>query len=410
MKALQPVAENERLPLLDVLRGVALLGILLVNMAHFSYPDLYLSFVGNEHFLSNTWHFTDHVTRFLLDVWIQMKFILLFSFLFGFGMAVMRERSLEKGTRFASMYVRRLIVLLLFGTVHAFFIWDGDILTDYALLGFVLLLFGRSKPKTLVIWALSLYLLFSIPFVLSSFVVETGENGMNEWEETMKAEYESEAKQALEVYSNGTFSEIATQRIHDRMTYMSINGMLTFNPFIYFFSSIPYFSMFLLGAAFAKARILHDPDKHQRIHRILWIIGFIIGIGGNLLAALSNQQLYLLIGAPFLMLFYVTTLTYLVTKTSIARWFHPFATVGRMAFTNYLCQSLICTFLFYRYGLGLYGSVGPFVGTLMAFAIFAFQMALSLLWFRRYRTGPLEWIWRSLTYKKRLPMKRTKAA
>lgn len=137
-----------------------------------------------------------------------------------------------------------------------FLIWDGDILTEYALLGFVLLLFRKAKPKTLLIWAISLYLLFCIPFILSSFYQSNGQ----EWVQAVT----QQAKQALHVYGSGSLKDIAEQRIHDRLVYMSSNGMLTYNPLNFFFASIPYFSMFLLGAAAAKSRYLHEPGKHRK--------------------------------------------------------------------------------------------------------------------------------------------------
>lgn len=171
-------------------------------------------------------------------------------------MVVMMERAARRGKRFVPLYARRLAALLLFGTVHAFLIWDGDILTEYALLGFVLLLFRKAKPKTLLIWAISLYLLFCIPFILSSFYQSNGQ----EWVQAVT----QQAKQALHVYGSGSLKDIAEQRIHDRLVYMSSNGMLTYNPLNFFFASIPYFSMFLLGAAAAKSRYLHEPGKHRK--------------------------------------------------------------------------------------------------------------------------------------------------
>lgn len=136
------------------------------------------------------------------------------------------ERALSKGKRFVPLYIRRLLALFIFGTIHAFLIWDGDILTEYALLGLVLLLFRKAKPKTLLIWAVSLYLLFSLPFILASFHQANGQ----EWAQAAI----QQAKQALHAYGNGSLKDIAEQRIHDRLVYMSMNGMLTYNPLNFF--------------------------------------------------------------------------------------------------------------------------------------------------------------------------------
>lgn len=120
MSSLQPTLTNERIGVLDVLRGMAIFGILFVNLAHFSYPDMYLSMLGKENFFMDKWSEADFAAADILKFFIQTKCILLFSFLFGFGMVVMMERAENKGKRFVPLYVRRLMALLLFGTIHAF--------------------------------------------------------------------------------------------------------------------------------------------------------------------------------------------------------------------------------------------------------------------------------------------------
>lgn len=400
MTSLQPTLKDERIQVLDVLRGIAIFGILFVNLAHFSYPDMYLSVLGKNNFFTEKWSELDFGIRMILDVLIQTKFILLFSFLFGFGMVVMMERSLRKGQRFVPLYIRRLLALLILGTIHAFLVWDGDILTQYALLGFILLLFRKAKPKTLVIWAAALYLMFSIPFLLSSFSPSDGQ----EWKQETIQQIEQEAKQTLQVYSSGSFKEIAQQRIHGRMAYMSMNGMLTYNPLVFFLASIPYFSMFLLGAAAAKAGLLHQPEKLRQALKRVWLAGLVIGVGSHVLYGLTEEEVFMLIGAPFLMFFYVTIIVYLYHKTRFAKPLQYFSAVGRTAFTNYLMQSVIGTWIFYHFGLGLYGKVYPAAGILVTIAICSLQMIVSHLWLRTFRMGPFEWLWRSATYLKWQPI------
>lgn len=130
MASLQPTLTNERIGVLDVLRGIAIFGILFVNLAHFSYPDMYLSMLGRDNFFTEKWSDADFAAADILKFLIQTKCILLFSFLFGFGMVVMMERAVSKGKRFVPLYIRRLLALFIFGTIHAFLIWDGDILTE----------------------------------------------------------------------------------------------------------------------------------------------------------------------------------------------------------------------------------------------------------------------------------------
>src|SRR5699024_9875775 len=244
MNDLHAIQEKSRIEHIDVIRGIAILGILLVNMAHFSYPDLYLLLIEPNNFFTKEWSTADQITTTLLDIFVQMKFILMFSFLFGFGMIIMMERAEEKGQKFGPIYIRRLLALLLFGTIHAFFIWDGDILTEYALLGFVLFLFRKRRPKTLLIWMIVFYALFALPIVLATAFSVKESAEMAEFQTEMAAESEQNAKQALQNYGEGTFIEIAKQRIHDRMYYMSMNGMASLNPILYFYVNIPYFSMF----------------------------------------------------------------------------------------------------------------------------------------------------------------------
>src|SRR5690625_3410767 len=205
MNTLQPIQENDRIEHIDIIRGIAILGILLVNMAHFSYPDLYLHLIGPDNFFAKGWNSLDTSTNKLLNTFVQMKFITMFSFLFGFGMIIMMERSEEKGLKFVPIYVRRLLVLLLFGIIHAFFIWDGDILTEYALLGLVLLLFRKRKPKTLLVWTIVFYSLFTIPVALVSAIPMQESVEMTEWETKLSMESEKNAKSALHTYSEGSF-------------------------------------------------------------------------------------------------------------------------------------------------------------------------------------------------------------
>lgn len=397
MNKLHPISEQERLDVIDIIRGFAIFGILLVNMAHFSYPDMYLSLVGKNNFFTENWGALDHLTRGFLDIFVQAKFITMFSFLFGFGMVIMMERAKAKGEKFVPIYLRRLFVLFGFGVIHAFFIWDGDILMDYALMGFVLLLFRNFKPKTLLIWAIVLFSLYSLPYLFIGIYSLSTNNGMETiYDQEFIQEMEKEAKQAMEHYQNGTFLEVFKQRIHDRLYYMDSLGMWPLQPILYGYSMIPYFSMFLLGAAFAKWRMFHEVKKNQQLlKRICWT-GLLVGLPLNILAVF--EQSFWFIGAPFLMLFYVMSITLIMKQQKWQKKFMKVAAVGRTAFTNYIMQSIICTSLFYSYGFGLYGKVYPFVGLFISIVIFAVQVIISHKWLKKYRLGPLEWVWRTLTY------------
>src|SRR5690625_3461043 len=362
MKGSEIMQQQNRIHQIDVMRGIAIFGILLVNMAHFSYPDLYLQMIDSDNFLKETWGKIDQLTVTFLDIFVQMKFITLFSFLFGFGMIIMMERTEAKGEKVLPVLFRRLLALFTFGMIHAFLIWDGDVLTDYAILGFILLIFIKRRPKTLLIWSIVLYAMFAIPLVLATVIPIEETPETIQWQIEMEAESEQNAKQAIQIYSSGTFLDIQKQRFHDRMYYMSMNGMATLNPLIYFFSNIPYFTMFLLGAYVAKRKILHEPKKHQSLLIKIWIIGLLIGVPSNILFGFFHNDLLLLLGAPFLMLFYLVSIVLLFQIKWSQKLLMPFAAVGRTAFTNYMMQLIIATTIFYHYGLGLYGKITPFYG------------------------------------------------
>lgn len=399
-RSLHPIPNRDRIPVLDVARGLAIFGILLVNMAHFSYPDLYLLMLGEDNFFSQQWHTWDHLTHDLLNILIQAKFITMFSFLFGFGMIVMMERAEAQHQKFVPLYVRRLLALFLFGTIHAFFIWDGDILTDYALLGFLLLFFRKRKPKTLIIWAVILFSVFTLLFAVQDAMSLLSPE-MPLQEDGWKQQYVQEAKQAIEIYSTGSFMDVAGQRIHDRITYMSMNGMLSLNPLLYIFSNLPYFSMFLLGAAFAKLKVFHQPERHRRLLKRQWLSGVFIGVPLSVTGTLLDLDSLNLIGAPLLMFFYVTSLWHLHKRRTAQRLLALLSNVGRTSLSNYILQSVVCTLIFYNVGLGLYGSVYPFAGLVLSVAIFIGQLVISHVWLKYFRTGPLEWVWRFITYRKR---------
>lgn len=387
---------EDRLEIVDAIRGFALFGILLVNMAHFSYPDVYLNEIGESNFFTKKWNGADFMTRFLLDLFVQTKFITMFSLLFGFGAVVMRERALRKGKMFVPVYIRRLFVLFLFGLIHSFFIWDGDILTDYALLGLILLLFQKSSGKTLLIWAAFFYLLYTLHLgILAAAEQYDVMNGGIDQEYIERME--KEAEQSLQTYQKGGFADIFQRRIHDRLFYLSMSGLWPFHPHIYLLNMLPYLSMFLVGMAFAKQRLFHDPNKHMRLLKLVWIVGLLAGLPISAFSVAADH-VYLIVGAPFLMLFYVISFIFLSFRPFFKKIICFLAPAGRMSLTNYILQSMICTFIFYNIGLGLYGKVGPFAGLLLSIAVFAVQIIFSIVWFQHFRQGPLEWIWKTAAY------------
>lgn len=408
--ALAPISRPERIEVIDVLRGFALFGILLVNMAPFS---------------SSVYEFLDHAMRWpgladqvaalAIRFFAENKFYSLFSMLFGLGLTIQMARVEERGGHFVPLYIRRLLVLLVFGLIHAYVFWVGDILTIYAVLGFLLLLFRKAKPKTLLIWSVIvlliprlLYIGFAGLFALASGVPEVAEAIAEQFAQ-QRVVYAELAAWATEIYARGTFLEQMTQRVQDNLTMYSV--MPFFAPGV--------LSMLLLGMYIGRRGILQDIPGHLGLIRKAMVWGLVLGVIGNLVGVVAGEfssrmepswlstlsDLGMGLGAPALSLFYASAIILLVQKPVWKQRLAPLATVGRLALSNYFFQTLVCTTIFYSYGLGLYGQVGPAVGLVLTVVIYLVQIPLSLLWARYFRFGPFEWLWRSLTYGHWQPMR-----
>ena len=399
-----PTPLSERLEVVDILRGVAILGILLVNMELFSTP-IYQT--GMAHRLWPGWG--DRTVDWLIRFLAEGKFYTMFSFLFGFGLAMQMERAQARGARFVPLYVRRLFVLLLIGAAHALLLWIGDILVTYAALGFILLLFRNRTPRSLLIAAglcLSLAIVINAaPAALDLY----GERiaGAADRTEPVEADPTREwlAQQATRAYTQGRFAEIVQQRIRDLRFLYSFELLVVFG----------VLTMFLLGLYAGRRGIFRDVAAHRPLIRgALWWGGG-MGLAGSLAFALTATResaptdligaIGFEIGAPALSIAYMSGLTLLAQQEAWRARLAPLAAVGRTALSNYLLQSLICTTIFYGYGLGLFATMGPAAGAALAVGIYAVQVVLSLWWLRRFQFGPIEWLWRSLTYLRVQPMR-----
>lgn len=406
-----PVAQTERIQVIDILRGFALFGILLVNMELFSHP-VQQTMLGHEELTS----FVDRLAVWGIELLAETKFYPIFSFLFGLGFALQILRAEQRGTRFVPFYLRRLFILLLIGLAHATLIWVGDILVLYAVLGTILLLFFRRRaPRTLLIWA-GIMLVASTLIVgglsglalLAQLTPESAAETNRVLAET-QAELREAAAQAQEAYATGSFAEVTAQRLRDLNQAYSLVIFLGFNAF----------AMFLLGLYAGRRGIFRDIAAHVPLFRkILWW-GLPIGLGSQVVFVVlsegSNQLdptmrslvagVMQFAGAPVLALCYIAALTLLVQQPSWLARLRPLSAVGRMALTNYLLQSLVATTIFYSYGFGLFGQVGPAPGLLLTIVIFVAQIPFSVWWMGRFQFGPVEWLWRTLTYMRWQPLR-----
>jgi len=396
---LSPISAKERIETLDVLRGFALLGIILANIVWFLYPAYMQEDLSFKNEWTSFWNQADYTVHTIITMFVDGKFVMLFSMLFGFGMVIMQERAAVKQLNFWGIYFRRLIVLFIFGCIHAYFIWFGDILTDYAILGFLLLLMHKLKPKAMLIISLTLYSLLLGSFTFGALSSDsTAPMTISMSEESRKL-----MQVTIDAHQNGNIQELMDANLMERTFYTMRNGLYVLslgNPIFYLFTNLPYLLMFLFGAAVAKKKWLHRFEEYRKGFFITWLLTFIFG--GTLCWILpsfsENFSVVQYISSPLLTIFYAISLIFIYHTVKGKKVLHWLSFPGRMAFTNYIGQSIICTFLFGPFAFGVYGKLHLTTAIIIAIVIFVFQVIFSKLWLSKFRFGPLEYVWRSFTY------------
>ena len=403
--SLEPISAEERILTLDVLRGLALLGVIVSNMRWFS--GLVFRFPAYRQYLQG--FSLDSLVYHAINIFVTGKAIATLSFLFGLGFSVQLFRAEQRGVPFTSVYCRRLAVLLMLGLVHMVLLWYGDILTPYAVFGFVLLWSARRSDRTVVI--LAGLLIVGLPIALG--VTTTVMNFSDAPPElAVAAGGIAETNAAtLAVFQGGTYAQIVRQNLTQaRRFYEGVQGLTNFQ----------YLGLFLLGLYVGRHRVFERVAEHtaalRRIAKWGLPVGICCGIVETIIvivvgrrAAYSRPDLALLMYLLFIGTFvqaagYVATVALLLRRTFWQRWLSPFAAVGRMALTNYLMQTVVCLFVFYGFGLGLVGRTGPALGLLIALVLYATQIAWSRFWLAHFRMGPMEWVWRSATYGRPQPL------
>lgn len=400
-----PGAPEDRLHLLDALRGFALLGILLMNIEFFnrSVHD-FMSGIDTTPGASGT-------AAWVVYVFVQGKFWVLFSLLFGMGFALMQDRLEGSGRPFGKLHFRRTLALMGFGLFHIVLLWPGDILFAYGITALVLMAFLQVRGVALLVTGLGLYFgVYALWALLGAALGLMPEDGNSEISAEMAREL-ALAGESDSVYAGGTYLQISLHRAHEYFAVMLTTVLMFQVPMA--------LGVFLLGVWLLRSGRIRQARQHLRFWWLTLVIGALVGaffiraslgvgvnfdvttqMGDALLATglmgLGNLPLSTAYLAAFVLLFQ-TTLG--------ARMLGLLAPVGRMALTNYLLQSLVCGLLFYGYGLGWYGQVDRWGQVQIAMLIFATQAVLSPLWLRHFRYGPVEWLWRALTYGHRPAMR-----
>ena len=409
--ALGPVGEAERVEVVDVLRGFALCGILFVNIMWFKAPGSLGGFGYEGPPL-------DRLVAAGVFALAQAKFFTLFSFLFGWGFATQLLRAEERGAAggFARRYLRRSAILGLIGVVHIVLLSEGDILLLYAILGLVLLALRRSRPEILCRWIKWLLIVPAAAALLMTGALALGRAAPEGAAEIAASdretaeEFRNEARTTTAAYLEPAFARTAASRVENY-------GQ---NAWIQLFLTPTVLAMFVLGLAAGRRRLTPDAADHRALLRRVLAWGLAIGLpvaalsaaGANLLPTLSALMCVWVNGTvagPLLAMAYGSGIALLWQRAGWQRLLRPLAAMGRMALTNYLLQSVVATLLFYGYGLGLARRVSPSLALVIVLALLAGQLLISGWWLRRYRFGPAEWLWRTLTYGARQPLRRATA-
>lgn len=423
----EPVALTDRISSIDVLRGFALLGILVINIDLFSMsvavmqnPPVMGGFSG-----------LDFASWRVSYVLFSMKFLALFSMLFGAGIILIYQRAEARGESMRGAFFRRQWWLLLFGALHAYLLWFGDILFPYAICGMIVYLFRRKSARFLVIFGLIVTSFGLIPMagagVMIGWVRSMAESGqaaldaggtptdmerqmMDSWEEMAEGFSPSTETLAREIETmrSGYGDIIARQ----------FPVVLQMHLFAYpFFIVWRIAGLMLVGMGLMKLEVF-SAARSTRFYLGSMIIGYGIGLpgswyGSEMLVRHEFDHVYMFtvgmsydyIAGLLVVLGHVGLVMLICRLGMLPAMRARLAAVGRMALSNYLIQSLIGTFIFYGWGLGYFGEFNRAELWLFVFAVWGVQLFYSPLWLSKFRFGPFEWLWRSLTYKKRQPMR-----
>ena len=378
-----PVNPTERIESIDALRGVALLGVLAINLVMEFRVSIFQQFLPAGPPAPPL----DRAVETVLRLAVDLKAFALFSLLFGVGLAIQFEH-LSAVPRRALLLFRRLIVLLAFGLIHLCLVWNGDILTEYAIAGLIVLpfLFG---PRLLLAGGAAMFLGLYL--------------AMQMWPPAglfpSFGTIQRDVQEANQIYPTGSFAEVLAFRLREIWLFVPLH--------VYMLPRTV--GLFLFGAFVWRSGALRKPHQVLLFSTAAGCIGpgafFVLWGSGDALAATGIVRLATPVGTILLAVGYgalILAIANLASGKALLGWAAP---LGRMAFTNYLAQSLIFGWMFYGYGLGLFGSIGAARALAIGLAVYVAQVFFSAGWLRRCRYGPVEWLWRTLMYGRWQPMR-----
>lgn len=422
-----PVSLDNRIDTIDILRGIALLGILVINAGMFGLPQIAISnpqLVGYD-------SGADLAVWAISRVYFFQKFMAIFAMLFGAGLILMYQRAEDSGRVMGKTYYRRLRWLLVFGLIHAYLIWWGDILFHYAVSGMLLYPLRRWSPRRLIILGIIVFFVGSLFFFGLGLFLDFCRATAAEGEAAIAAgEQPTELQQSMigvwENIQDGLLpsqEKIAKEIELYRGNYLQIisgaaPAVVSLQTFIFLFYIIwRVTGCMLVGMGLMKLGVLAGRSS-PHAYRIAMIAGYAVGLpligyityrmiagGFDFKYMLGFYTLYDHIGIIFITAGHIGLFMLICQSNILTALKKRLAAVGRMAFSNYLMHSVIMAFIFYGYGMGQYARIGYFGLMGIVAGIWIIQLYLSPWWLSRFRFGPLEWVWRSLTYRKKQPMR-----
>lgn len=373
---------KQRIFSIDALRGFSLLGILLMNILTFAYP----------YQIINPFEFFQHQDGAwfkISSLFIIASFYPIFAFLFGYGLSIMYQNSLDKGLNYYPMITRRLLFLLLLGIIHGVFIFYGDILSTYALLGLIAIIFVRLKPQyTLVALSIGIgifVLLYLLPMILLKDVTQIESFvGLQE----------------LERVNNILSSADYVSIIGFNLKYfgMNIANAILVGPF----SILP---IMLFGIYAHQINWFNKIKQHKNLYMVIGVVVLILGLAIKMIqivleGSVTSQLMSQMIGGPIVALSYIMFFVILCEDQTVRKILTPLQSIGKLSLTTYISQSIICIIIFYGVGLNYYGKLPVLTIYIIGIVIYCVQLIVSYLYLLRFKQGPLEKLWRKVTYLK----------
>jgi len=405
MSISKPIEPNKRIEIIDILRGFALLGIIFMNMSFFS-GYMFMPFEELKQ-ISNFG--LDNKLYNLLEITVTGKFYTIFSILFAVGFYIQINKNPDRTVDFLRTYRRRLFILFIIGILHTLF-WYGDILLTYSIYGFILILFRNVKPKKLLRW--SLFFLF-VPLLLDFALLPFTEallalNPANTNQTPIaRTSYPDMLNvDVINIFRKGSVSEIFKLNIHN-FIWKQLKNIPSGGYF-------KFLGIFLLGYYLASVDFFKKTPKSTKLILTILISGIIITISSKLLGGnayevptLQNIRYKFLsmVGQLLMSISYIMVIIKIAPTLIGKRVLKYLIPLGRTALTNYIIQTVLMIVIFYNFGFSLFGKIGLIPTFIIAVIIVVIQIILSNIWLKYYQFGPLEWVWRSLTYKKRMKIR-----